>query len=358
MSVEEKKEARSTAIEPFRQIGRSIIASRYNYDGEAYRDLNDVQHSMKLQIDQKISDGVYQFEKIDCIICGSQDMDVIAGKDRNGLYCPLVVCQSCGLIQANPRMTEASYAAYYDSEYRPLDTALSDFARDVFDNQYPRGKRVLAFLKQHGVTERMPKDAFVVEVGCGAGGILKAFQEEGYRVAGVDLGSTAIAYGRDTYGLDLRLGTLGEAEFDEAPDLIIYSHVLEHILDPRAELQKIRGILKPGGFVYIEVPGVRHLRRSSYDFLDTLQNAHVTYFTLKTLRNLLEAEGYKLVAGTEFIFSVFQNANAERPSAPANDYSTVVRFLRNVELERRIFPIPPLKILRRTKAFLASLFSK
>jgi 2-polyprenyl-3-methyl-5-hydroxy-6-metoxy-1,4-benzoquinol methylase len=37
-------------------------------------------------------------------------------------------------------------------------------------------------------------------------------------------------------------------------DLVILSHVLEHVTDPRGLLEKIRASLKPFGLVFIEVP--------------------------------------------------------------------------------------------------------
>lgn len=43
-------------------------------------------------------------------------------------------------------------------------------------------------------------------------------------------------------------------QFDEKYDCIWLSHVIEHLLRPDQALQKIKELLKPEGFVLIEVP--------------------------------------------------------------------------------------------------------
>jgi len=86
------------------------------------------------------------------------------------------------------------------------------------------------------------RGALVVEVGCGSGGILDVFRAHGAEVLGVDLAPSRLAYGRSR-GLDLREGTLATLELPRAPELVIYAHVLEHVLEPQAELERIRDVL-------------------------------------------------------------------------------------------------------------------
>lgn len=129
---------------------------------------------------------------------------------------------------------------------------------------------------------------------------------------------------------------------DKTPDIIIYSHVLEHILDPVTELLKLREIMGQQSFVYIELPGIKNLTRSyQADFLRLLQNAHVYYPTLTSLKNMLGKAGYDFVCGDEFIHSVFKKS-----SVPKNtdfhydsDYQNTVTFLWKLE-STRLLPTP------------------
>jgi len=172
---------------------------------------------------------------------------------------------------------------------------------------------------------------------------LKYFQEQGCRVQGIDLGDAYVRFGRDQYHLDLSVGTLEDIALDKAPDVILYSHVLEHILTPNRELEMIRRTLAPQGVLYIEVPGVKNLMNSyRLDFLRLLQNAHTYHFTLTTLKNLLRKNHFDMITGDETIQSVFRPSTAplDAPSF-TNDYTEVLTYLRRVERWRTLLPLPP-----------------
>jgi len=50
---------------------------------------------------------------------------------------------------------------------------------------------------------------------------------------------------------------------ETSPNLIMLCHVLEHLTDPRAELESILELLSPKGFIYIEVPLDGHRVKSA-----------------------------------------------------------------------------------------------
>ena len=183
-----------------------------------------------------------------------------------------------------------------------------------------------------------------MEVGCGAGGILAAFRDRGFDVQGLDVAADRLAYGRERHRLDLVAGTLAEVEPGRRPDLVIYSHVLEHVLDVGGELDRLRGVLAPGGIVYLEVPGIKRLDAGyEDDFLRYLQNAHCYHFSLVTLTNLLAGHGFERLAGDELVRSAFRLS--DRPAAasqawqarPAwqDDRVAVLGALAEAERQRR-----------------------
>ncbi len=85
-----------------------MLGTRYKYDGVPLLYLNDLQRIIKKQIDQKVEEGTYNFEEVVCSICNGDEFEILATKDRYGLYMPVVICTRCGLIQTNPRMDQAS----------------------------------------------------------------------------------------------------------------------------------------------------------------------------------------------------------------------------------------------------------
>ena len=325
-----------------------MLSPRYENDGRPILKLNRLQREMKGEVERKVADGTYAFEKVPCPVCGGDDFDPLAEKDRYGLYLPVVICRDCGLIQTNPRMDQHAYNAFYNDEYRRLYVG-SPHPTDVFfRRQYDKGRRIFDYLGTRGLLEG-GREMRVLEVGCGAGGILHYFRKQGFLVEGLDLGESYIEYGRSRYQLNLSVGTvhdLDPSRLEDAPDLIIYSHVLEHILHPNDELQRIRGLASDDTLLYIEVPGVKNLMRSyDMDFLRMLQNAHVYHFTLRSLVNLLARNGFGLIDGNESINSVFSIApDGQLPEAPENDIADAMAYLTNVERLRRIYPVPPYKL--------------
>lgn len=319
-----------------------MLNSRYDNDGKPILELNPLQLGMKHQIERKVASGHYAFEESPCPVCTTIDFDPLSRKDRYGLYLQVVVCRGCGLVQTSPRMTQEAFHEFYNTEYRPMYGGTCGPGEEFFQSQFARGRRIHRFLDSAGLF-RQPTGKTVLEIGCGAGGVLEYFRKQGCKVYGVDLGQEFCEYGRQRHGLDLHFGTIDDVNPAARPDLIIYSHVLEHIPAIRTELEKVHRLLPDDGIVYVEVPGILYLHRSyRMDFLRYLQNAHVYHFTLTSLTNLMSGSGFRRIAGTELVASAFGKCPPGTvPGAIRNEYPEVVDFLHRLEMLRRILPVPP-----------------
>lgn len=276
----------------------------------------------------KVRGGHYAFAEQACAVCDGRDFDVIAERDRYGLPIQTTLCRTCGLIQTNPDMRAADYRDFYVHHYRRLYIAkLVGQPRDFFREEYWRGRRIVDYVLGHLA---LPPGALVVEIGCGAGGVLHPFAQRGFRVIGTDLGEENMAYGR-RMGLDLRSGDVHDLRLDEQPSLVLYSHVLEHVAEPGRQLRRIRELLRSDGHLYIEVPGVKSVHRNAHcaDLLDALHIAHIYNFTLRSLTNLLARHGFERVDGDETIRSIFRPGRAQ--TAYVTDYLAVDRYIRRTE---------------------------
>jgi len=311
-----------------------MLQKRFKYDKKPVDSLNELQIKIKKQIEEKIKEGIYSYEKerIPCCICGGNNFETLSEKDRYGLYLPVVICKDCGLIQTNPRMKQESYNQFYDFEYTKLYKGEIP-TKEFFKDQYYHGKRIYHYLESNlGIKINNLR---ILEVGTGAGGILQYFKEKGNKVYGCDLGSEYIDFGREKYGLNLFIGTIDDIKESLHFDIIIYSHVLEHLLNPIDELIKLKSIVGKDSYIYIEVPSVKYFTRSyKMDFLSTIHIAHIYYFTLTTLKNLLEKADYDLVAGDEYIYSIFKSSNRDKEYKLKNDYYNTISFLKKMEFYR------------------------
>jgi SAM-dependent methyltransferase len=97
-----------------------------------------------------------------------------------------------------------------------------------------------------------------LDVGC-AHGYTLARLEGRYETVGIDLSEYAIERSREIAPRSkvFRADLLGELPAEVARggfDAILAKYVLEHIPDPAAALERLRGLLAPGGFLLYSVP--------------------------------------------------------------------------------------------------------
>lgn len=95
----------------------------------------------------------------------------------------------------------------------------------------------------------------LLDVGCGTGDRLSRFAEAGFSVRGMEIQPELVDYVRDQLGFEADAGTLDSVAYPpESFDIVISHWVLEHLLDVHAALEKVRDMLKPGGWFVAEVP--------------------------------------------------------------------------------------------------------
>ena len=331
-----------------------MLSPRYSFDTHPLLDLSPFQENVKTLINEKISSKKYIFESVKCAVCNSIEFEKLAEKDRYGLFFPVVICKDCGLVQSNPRMNEFSYTEFYKNDYRNLYEGKPEPDDIFFQKQLKKGEKIYNFLNTVENINFNNK-LNILEVGCGAGGILEYFKRKGHHVNGIDLNDTYVEFGKEKYHLDLTSTSLKDYSPGKTLDIIIYSHVLEHILDPIQELEIIHNILSPDGHLYVEVPGIKNLNISyDMDFLKYLQNAHVYHFTLESLVNLLNKNEFELIKGNEIIMSVFcKNKNLDN-SISTKDYRDTIYFLEKLEKSRMLIPEPLRKFYSKYALYIQS----
>lgn len=309
-------------------IQRSLLSNRFSINSVNAVSINQSAKNELSKVFIKIQEKIYHFEERCCTVCGGDNFLILAEIERYGLPIKKAICKGCGLVQTNPDMREQDYIDFYKTHYRDLYIADLVGSPDKFYAEEKwRGQAIFDFLTRH---VKLELGSLVVEVGCGAGGIISVFKNEGYRVIGVDYGAVNLAYARQQ-GLEVYEGGINDLCLTERPALIIYSHVLEHVQNIDAELTRVFNILADDGVVYIEVPGIRNVRWNSYqaDLLKTFHIAHIYDFSLNALCNMLEKNRFKLIYGNEYIRSVFSKSNESK--AIVSDFEATYNYLKTTE---------------------------
>lgn len=267
-------------------------------DGKEVERLNEIQKKQIKNFIKKLESKEYKFIDNPCL-CGNLDksLDIlVAQKDRYGIACNNVLCKKCGIIRLKERLDDYSTAEFYKKEYRDIYVGKEQASDDFFNSQAQRGQNFHDFIKKY---VNISEIRTVFEIGCGAGGILYPFHQDGKKVSGCDFGEKYLKFGQKK-GLDLYQG---EIDITKTPkksqDLVILSHVMEHFNEPTNTMNDIIELIADEKYLLMEVPGIFDIKRTYFNPILYFQNAHVHNYYYYYLKVFFETLGLEIIYGNE-----------------------------------------------------------
>jgi 2-polyprenyl-3-methyl-5-hydroxy-6-metoxy-1,4-benzoquinol methylase len=228
-----------------------------------------------------------RFVVVPCPLCGSTRRRA----RFRGKGCRFVACRECALVYQNPQPLFDDLKGRYGQAY--FEYEITNEAN--FHRLMELGLADIDFAR---LTAGLPAGRRFLDVGCATGRLLEAMRERGWHVRGVDLCPQSAEYAWSHRGVEVLAGTLEQAHFPEASfQAVHFSHLIEHVPSPRALLGEVRRILVPGGFAVVTTPNVDGLQARLFRGLWRSAIAdHLTLFSVKTLRRLLELCGFEVQA--------------------------------------------------------------
>lgn len=136
----------------------------------------------------------------------------------------------------------------------------------------------------------------VLEVGCGTGSVLAQLAKlrVGGRHVGVDIADPNAHRSPEAAGLDLRSYDGTSLPFaDHSFDLVVASHVVEHVPNPRGFIVELGRVAK--NFVYIEVPCEVRARMSHSTLQSALNTGHINGYSPEHFLILLQTSGLEVL---------------------------------------------------------------
>jgi len=280
----------------------NLISSRFKYNPTQpyHPSVSSEQSDLIHVVKSKLESQDYKLEYNQCP-CGAKQQDILISEiDRYGLPLKSVLCLNCGTVRLNPYLDQASLSDFYTHIYRKM------YGMDIQKGSYEQ-----YFLSQRSYAQKifslsqnsLPPESWICEVGCGGGGAIKFFQEQGYQVAGCDYDVAAISFGTQKgvpnlfYGpLDSIGKKLPEVQFD----LIYLHHVFEHLSDPVLFLKNCQAYLKPTGKILIIVPDISRIDQFGHppaigNLLMYLHIAHKFNFSLEGIQRIGQEAGYQVM---------------------------------------------------------------
>jgi SAM-dependent methyltransferase len=146
-------------------------------------------------------------------------------------------------------------ATYGDREgLRRAFERINSLGPDKSDN-LGRVQRLLEFALAHlPGPAREKRSPTVLDVGSGLCVFLHRMKEAGWECTALDNDPRLVAHAQEAVGVKALLGDFLELKDLGQFDLVTFNKVLEHVVDPVAMLARSAANLRPGGFVYVEVP--------------------------------------------------------------------------------------------------------
>jgi SAM-dependent methyltransferase len=173
---------------------------------------------------------------------------------------------------------------YYPAKYRDYGTVVRWVLHALYSLRVSRWVRL------------KPEGGCILEVGCGPGLMLAAFQRRGWRALGIERNEEVARMAHAVPGVEIVTTPVEALSADIRFDLIILFHVLEHITDPVALLRECARRLSPNGHVIVNVPNFAswQSRFAGPQWLHLDPPRHQSHFTPQTLSSTLEGAGLRV----------------------------------------------------------------
>lgn len=208
----------------------------------------------------------------------------------------ILSCPNCGFVYADSPAAQEEYDRYYadHSKYEDPTVATGGGA----SNEDRQRLELLAdrITHQTSPTER------ILDIGCANGGLLAALQNRGYdSLFGVDAAQACVDQVRKLgiTAYRLSLSRLMDIQCADLFDVIVLSHVMEHVVDLYSTMKSIVSMLAPGGRVYMETPDASRYKDFPFIPYYFFDSEHINHFNISSLTKLGAVHGlFKQASGT------------------------------------------------------------
>jgi 2-polyprenyl-3-methyl-5-hydroxy-6-metoxy-1,4-benzoquinol methylase len=218
--------------------------------------------------------------KQSCYLCKRNDLKSITANLSFGT--DIIQCRHCGFVQTEYVSSQAIdnyYGTYYRNDHNQA-------TMDMFKRESAKQARC----QLDYIDEIIPGATFenALEIGAGAGEMAKAL---GQRLIKVDVTELDPKYRKlleadDAIKVidDDKLNTL---DFFNYYDLVVLSHVLEHMADPIHLIDMLSYVLKHDGHMFIEIPNeVEMVKQTGFQ-----GKGHLYFFTIETFKTMIAIQG-------------------------------------------------------------------
>lgn len=208
-----------------------------------------------------------------------------------GLF-SLETCESCGHSHVPAQFNAAELGRLYTEFYPRAEFTIEAFHAEPELHgfrSWMNGDRASAF-------RWVPRNVRVLDIGCGTGQALAYHRNRGCQATGVEADANVIPIAKH-FGLDVRLGLFDPMTFEPASfDWVTLDQVAEHVVDPKALMQGIARVLRPGGTAVVTTPNPEGLGARVFGrrWLNWHIPYHLQFYTRRSFRIIAETAGLRV----------------------------------------------------------------
>ncbi len=243
--------------------------------------------------------GTLCYRRDTCRLCGSRDLvdafrltptppanafvPVDTTEEQEAFPLEVVMCATCSHVQlhhvVDARLLFEHYV--YVSGTSPVFVDhFRRYAQDVLSRY------------------QVPRDGLVVDIGSNDGTLLRAFQESGRRVLGIDpaveIAQSASRAGIETLATFFTSDVARSIRSERGPAAVVTANnVFAHIDDLGGVADAIAELLRDNGVFLFEVSYLRDVYEKT--LFDTIYHEHLDYHTVKPLSRFLGLHGLQLI---------------------------------------------------------------
>lgn len=216
-----------------------------------------------------------------CFVCKNDEW--------NELYSGLCKCKSCGFIRAEDNFFNIQPSKIYERKYYTNGEYLNyKKERNALEKNFSGRIEEIIKYKREGK---------LLEIGCAYGYFLNIAKIY-FNTIGIELDSTTQKIAKDTSGQKVIRGDFLKIRIPKnSYDVICMFDVIEHLINPAKYLSKIKKTLKKDGLVVIETGDIESslakFQKEKWRLINP--DVHLSYFSRKTLTELLNGNGFEVL---------------------------------------------------------------
>lgn len=242
-----------------------------------------------------------KFKTTSCFVCDALLTPVVQVIDADvpDDYVEVSWCSACDHLQYSVMPSRDWITRWYGSEWDTSGSLAQKLESRAIT--YRAYRRLLPYLGDRKLK--------VLDVGAGYGEKIFPFKEAGHEVHCTEATPRRADYLRQHVTDHVYFGTLDDPAVQQAVrkngpfDLIFSYHVIEHIYNPRAELQILREISADDAIFYLAIPEL--YKEGILNNIYALE--HIESFSRISAKTLLAQIGFRTVAAKDDLFQYYSN---------------------------------------------------